>query len=190
VSGSSLFPGQPWVAGQTIHGALLIPTRGVLKKHLLGHVMARRTIRRSRHASPKRNGLGQIKDAVSASGWPELVEDRSLPGLGEGDLIEQPRNGCVATLVDNHSRHPMLCKVDNKDIESVVSPLIKKSTRLLGNLIRPSHGTMARNSNKKEWLSPLHYCVCRSLTSVETQNYVMCLTWLWHKLELGLTLRN
>ena len=38
----------------------------------------------------------------------------------------------------------MLCKVDNKDTESVVSPLIKRSTRLPGepytSLIR-DHGT-------------------------------------------------
>jgi len=125
------------VAGHTIHGALFIPTRGVLKQHLLGHVMARRTIRRSRHASPKRNGLGQIEDAVSASGWPELVEDRSVPGLWEGDLIEEPRNSCVATLVERHSRHLMQCKVDNKDTKGVVSPLIKNRRGCPANLIRP-----------------------------------------------------
>jgi len=34
---------------------------GVLKKELLEHLRARRTVRRSRHASMKRNGLGQIK---------------------------------------------------------------------------------------------------------------------------------
>ena len=43
--------------------SLFIQVRGVLKKELLEHLRAKRTIRRSRHASLKRNGLGQIKDA-------------------------------------------------------------------------------------------------------------------------------
>jgi hypothetical protein len=41
-----------------------------LKKELLDHLRARRTIWRSRHATLKRNGLGQIKDAVSISSRP------------------------------------------------------------------------------------------------------------------------
>jgi hypothetical protein len=53
-----------------------------------------------------------------------------VPGLWKGDLIEEPRNSCFATLVDRHSHHLMLCKLDKKDTESVVSPLIKKSMRL------------------------------------------------------------
>ena len=53
---------------------------------LLEHLRAKRTIRRSRHASLKRNGLGQIKNAVSISERLS-VEDRAVPGHWEGDLI-------------------------------------------------------------------------------------------------------
>ena len=115
---------------ETIYRSLYIQARGVLKKELLEHLRAKRTIRRSKHASLKRNGLGQIKDAVSISERPVSVEDRALPGHWEGDLIGGSKNSYIATLVERHSRYVMLVKVANKDTESVVSALIKQSHRL------------------------------------------------------------
>jgi hypothetical protein len=64
----------------------------VLKKGLIEHLRAKRTIRRFRHASLKGNGLGQIKDAVSTRERPASVEDRAVPGHWEGDLIGGSRN--------------------------------------------------------------------------------------------------
>src|ERR1700727_11003 len=126
------YPGEPQnqVSHETIYRSLFIQARGVLKKELLEHLRAKRTIRRSRHASLKRNGLGQIKDAVSIRQRPASVEDRAVPGHWEGDLIGGSRNSYVATLVERHSRYVMLLKVANKDTESVVSALIKQSQRL------------------------------------------------------------
>jgi IS30 family transposase len=130
------YPGEPHnhVSHETIYRSLFIQARGVLKKELLEHLRAKRTIRRSKHASLKRNGLGQIKDAVSISERPASVEDRAIPGHWEGDLIGGSRNSYVATLVERHSRYVMLVKVTNKDTESVVSALIKQSQRLPGEL--------------------------------------------------------
>jgi IS30 family transposase len=132
------YPGEPHnhVSHETIYRSLFIQARGVLKKELLEHLRAKRTIRRSKHASLKRNGLGQIKDAVSISERPASVEDRAVPGHWEGDLIGGSRNSYVATLVERHSRYVMLVKVTNKDTESVVSALIKQSQRLPGELYR------------------------------------------------------
>jgi len=79
---------QNQVSHETIYRSLFIQARGVLKKELLDHLRARRTIRRSRHASLKRSGLGQIKDAVSISQRPACVEDRAIPGHWEGELVE------------------------------------------------------------------------------------------------------
>jgi IS30 family transposase len=126
------YPGEPQnqVSHETIYRSLFIQARGVLKKELLEHLRAKRTIRRSRHASLKRNGLGQIKDAVSISERPASVEDRAVPGHWEGDLIGGAKNSYVATLVERHSRYVMLIKVANKDTESVVSALIKQSRKL------------------------------------------------------------
>lgn len=118
------------VSHETIYRSLYIQARGVLKKELLEHLRARRTIRRSRHASLKRTGLGQIRDAVSISERPACVEDRAVPGHWEGDLIGGSRNSYIATLVERHSRYVMLVKVANKDTQSVVSALIKQAHRL------------------------------------------------------------
>ena len=126
------FPKEPHrqVSHETIYRSLYIQARGVLKKELLEHLRARRTIRRSRHASLKRHGLGQIKDAVSISERPASVEDRAIPGHWEGDLIGGTKNSYIATLVERHSRYVMLVKVANKDTRSVVSALIRQTQRL------------------------------------------------------------
>lgn len=132
------FPEEPHrqVSHETIYRSLYIQARGVLKKELLEQLRARRTIRRSRHASLKRNGLGQIKDAVSISERPASVEDRAIPGHWEGDLIGGAKNSYIATLVERHSRYVMLVKVSNKDTRSVVSALIKQTQRLPRELYR------------------------------------------------------
>jgi IS30 family transposase len=118
------------VSHETIYRSLFVQARGVLKKELMQYLRSKRTIRRSRYASLKRNGLGQIKDAVSIRERPASVEDRAVPGHWEGDLIVGSRNSYIATLVERHSRYVMLVKVANKDTESVVSALIKQSQKL------------------------------------------------------------
>ena len=50
---------------QTIYRSLFAPASGVLKKELLQHLRTQRVIRRSKHSSRKRDGLGQISNAVS-----------------------------------------------------------------------------------------------------------------------------
>jgi IS30 family transposase len=118
------------VSHETIYRSLYIQARGVLKKELLEHLRAKRTVRRSKHASQKRKGNGQIKNAVSISERPASVEDRAVPGHWEGDLIGGSKNSYVATLVERHSRYVMLVKVANKDTESVVTALIKSAQKL------------------------------------------------------------
>lgn len=118
------------VSHETIYKSLFIQARGVLKKELLEHLRAKRTIRRSRHASLKRDGLGQIKDAISISERPASVEDRAVPGHWEGDLISGASNSHIVTLVERQSRYVILAKVANKETASVVSALIKQARKL------------------------------------------------------------
>ena len=118
------------VSHETIYRSLFVQARGVLKKELLAHLRATRTIRRSRHASLKRDGLGQIKDAVSIRERPAEVEDRAVPGHWEGDLIAGPKNSYIVTLVERQSRYVMLAKTANRDTKSVIDALIKQSRKL------------------------------------------------------------
>ena len=118
------------VSHETIYRSLFIQTRGVLKKELQQYLRTKRAIRRSKHASLKKDGLGKIKDAVSISERPACVEDRAVPGHWEGDLIAGSKNSYIATLVERHSRYVMMVKVKQKTTESVVSALIKQSKKL------------------------------------------------------------
>ena len=124
------------VSHETIYRSLFIQTRGVLKKELLARLRATRSIRRSRHATLKRSGLGQIKDIISIRERPVAVEDRAVSGHWEGDLIAGSGNSFIATLVERHSRFVMLAKVGNKDSHSVVQELIKQSQKLPKELYR------------------------------------------------------
>ncbi len=118
------------VSHETIYRSLFIQTRGVLKKELQKHLRTTRSIRRSRHATMKRSGLGQIRDAVSIRDRPAEVEDRAVPGHWEGDLIAGSGNSFIATLVERKTRYVMLAKVSNKDSHSVIQALIKQARKM------------------------------------------------------------
>ena len=118
------------VSHETIYRSLFVQARGVLKKELQLYLRTQRAIRRSKHATLKRDGLGQITNAVSIRERPASAEDRAVPGHWEGDLIEGSNNSFIATLVERHSRYVMLAKVVRKDTKTVISALIKQSKKL------------------------------------------------------------
>jgi IS30 family transposase len=118
------------VSHETIYRSLYVQARGVLKKELLEHLRTRRPIRRSRHASAKKDQRGRIPDAVSISERPASAEDRAVPGHWEGDLLCGSKNSFVVTLVERHSRYVLLAKVANRDTNSVVNALIKQARQL------------------------------------------------------------
>jgi len=124
------------VSHETIYRSLFIQARGVLKKELQQHLRSQRAIRRSRHANQKRDGRGQITNAVSIRERPASVEDRAVPGHWEGDLIAGSTNSYIAALVERHTRYAMLAKVKNKDTESVVSALIRQAKKLPSELYK------------------------------------------------------
>jgi IS30 family transposase len=118
------------VSHETIYRSLFVQARGVLKKELQQYLRTHRAIRRSKNASLKRDGTGQIKNMISIRERPASVEDRAVPGHWEGDLLGGSKNSYIATLVERHTRYVMLAKVKNKDTESVVSALIKQAKKL------------------------------------------------------------
>ncbi len=124
------------VSHETIYRSLFIQARGVLKKELIQHLRSKRSIRRSRHARAAGQSHGQIVDAISISERPAEVEDRAVPGHGEGDLLAGNKNTHIATLVERHSRFVMLIKVPSKDTETVVPALSKHVLKLPATLRR------------------------------------------------------
>jgi IS30 family transposase len=124
------------VSHETIYKSLFIQARGVLKKELLACLRSQRTMRRSRHASLKGQGLGKIVDAVSIRERPASVEDRAVPGHWEGDLIAGSKNSHIATLVERHSRYVMLAKVKNRKTDTVIRALIRQSRKLPSELYK------------------------------------------------------
>ncbi|WP_432473536.1 IS30 family transposase [Amphritea sp. HPY] len=118
------------VSHETIYRSLFIQARGVLKKELQQYLRSKRSIRRAKNSSLKRDGLGSIPKAISISERPATVEDRAVPGHWEGDLIEGSNNSCIATLVERHSRYVMLFKLANKKTDTVVSALLKQARML------------------------------------------------------------
>jgi len=124
------------VSHETIYRSLFVQARGVLKKELQLHLRSKRTIRRSKQASQKGDGRGQINDIISIRERPASVEDRAVPGHWEGDLLSGSKNSYIATLVERHTRYVMLVKVSNKDTQTVVSALIKQAKKLPNELYK------------------------------------------------------
>jgi IS30 family transposase len=126
------YPDNPelWVSHETIYRSLFVQARGALKKELIGHLRSKRRIRRSRHATDRGQGRGDIVDAVSIRQRPAEVEDRAVPGHWEGDLVEGSRGTYIATLVERRSRFVVLAKLSGKGTEAVVDALIKAVHKL------------------------------------------------------------
>lgn len=118
------------VSHETIYRSLFIQARGVLKKELLQHLRRARAMRRSRHHTQKSDDRRRIRDAVSISERPAMVEDRAVPGHWEGDLLCGSSSSQIATLVERHTRYVMLVKVPSKDAEAFANTLIKNVRKL------------------------------------------------------------
>ncbi len=132
------YPGNGFyqVSHETIYRSLFIQARGAFKKELTRYLRSKRTIRRSRHATRKGRGGGQIQDLISIRERPASVEDRAVPGHWEGDLLAGSNNTHIVTLVERHSRYVMLAKITGKDTATVVTALIEHARQLPGELYR------------------------------------------------------
>ena len=124
------------VSHETIYRSLFVQARGVLKKDLQAHLRSGRAIRRSRHASNKKDERGRLADMISIRERPASVEDRAVPGHWEGDLLCGSANSYIVTLVERHTRYVLLAKVGNRDSQSVITALIEQAKRLPHELLQ------------------------------------------------------
>ncbi len=95
-----------WVSHETIYQSLFIQGKGALRKELWRCLRTGRATRRPQ-GRPK-STKGQIRDMVMISERPAEVEDRAVPGHGEGDLLMGKRQAAIGTLVARWSRYVML----------------------------------------------------------------------------------
>ena len=118
------------VSHETIYRSLFMQTRGALKRELQAHLRTHRVMRRSKHATHRGQGRGDIANAVSISERPAAVADRAVPGHWEGDLIQGANFTFIATLVERWSRYVHLVRVTSKETDVVTAALIREVRRL------------------------------------------------------------
>lgn len=75
------------ISHETIYRSLFVQSRGVLKKELIQHLRTKRKMRQSKQFNTKGVVRGRIIDGISIKNRPIEIEDRSIPGHWEGDLI-------------------------------------------------------------------------------------------------------
>ncbi len=126
------------VSHEAIYQALFVQARGALKKELQYHLRTGRVMRHARTATRKRQTRYQIVDAVSIRERPAEIEDRSVTGHWEGDLLCGSGNTPIATLVERQSRFTSLVKLrrNRKDAQTVAAALSRKSRTLPAELRR------------------------------------------------------
>ena len=118
------------VSHETIYRTLYVQTRGALKHELTVHLRRRRALRRSRAATPRGHGRGELVDMISISERPPTADDRAVPGHWEGDLLTGRNTSQIATLVERHSRYVVLVRVPTRDTATVVQALARRVKRL------------------------------------------------------------
>lgn len=118
------------ISHETIYRTLFVQTRGALKKELQRHLRSGRVMRHARTATRKGQTRYQIVDAVSIRERPAEIEDRSVPGHWEGDLLCGARNTHIGTLVERQSRFTLLLKIRAKDAASVAKAMSRQIGKL------------------------------------------------------------
>lgn len=118
------------ISHESIYKTLYIQSRGHLKKELLQHLRTQRVMRQSKKFNTKGNARGGIIDAVSIHDRPKDIDDRTIPGHWEGDLICGSNKSYIATLVERTSRFTLLVKLNGNDTTSVINAITNKIIKL------------------------------------------------------------
>jgi transposase, IS30 family len=107
------------VSHETIYNAIYLHPRGELKRELIACLRHHNQVRKPRSRGADRRS--QIPDMQSIHIRPPEVEDRTIPGNWEGDLIKGAGNrSSVGTLVERSTGFVVLAKMDNATTKAVV----------------------------------------------------------------------
>ncbi len=117
------------ISHETIYAYIYVLPKGSLKKELISNLRQERKYRRKQ----KRGGKAQksIENMLSIHERPKEVEERTIPGHWEGDLIVGKRNqSALGTLVERTTRTVLLVPLKSRDSEHVAKQFAKVIKRL------------------------------------------------------------
>jgi len=106
------------ISHESIYTYIYLLPRGSLKKELIGYLRQQKKSRYSRKGNYDKRG--KIPDMISIEERPEEVEDRSIAGHWEGDLIVgKDHKSAMGTIVERKTRTVILVPLKAKDATSV-----------------------------------------------------------------------
>ena len=121
------------VSHETIYAYLYIHPRGMLKRRLVKQ-LRRKHINRRIHSKDRRKSY-PIQDYISIDERPVEVQERTIAGHWEGDLIMGSMNkSAIGTLVERKTRLTLLVKLPKKDSTTVCEAFAKEFNALPENL--------------------------------------------------------
>lgn len=119
------------VSHETIYQALYVQGRGELRRELVKHLRTGRSLRKPRKSVGERRG--RIPGMVMISERPPEVEDRSIPGDWEGDLIlgSAESGSAIGTLVERTTGYVLLLHLpENHTAAAVQDAMVRKIGQL------------------------------------------------------------
>jgi IS30 family transposase len=106
------------ISPESIYTYIYLLPRGELKKELIGYLRQKKKSRYSRKGTNDKRG--KLTDMISIEERPKEVEDRSVAGHWEGDLIMgKGHRSAIGTIVERKTRTVILVKLKAKDATSV-----------------------------------------------------------------------
>lgn len=125
------------ISPETIYRYIYVLPRGTLRRSLVNALRQERKYRRKRRSGAIAETRGKIADMISIEERPKEVEDRTIPGHWEGDLIlGKHKRTALGTLVERTTRYTMLVPLKAKDAASVRRAYARSLTRLPRELAR------------------------------------------------------
>lgn len=156
------------VCHETIYQALYSSNKSTLKRSLVSAVRTGRTARKRRRKANQRTG--RIQNMTLITERPASVEDRTVPGAWEGDLIIGKMNkSAIGTLVERSSGKVMLLRIPDKKhrADHVRDGLIRLfrglPAQLRGSLTWDQGVEMHQHAGVTEAIGlPIYFCEPRS----------------------------
>lgn len=117
------------IAPETIYAHLYILPRGELKKELLSCLRQNRKRRHKQSRTTKNER--KLEDMLSIEERPKEVEDRTIPGHWESDLVVGKNNrSAIGTIVERTTRTTILVPLKNREAETVTKAFAKEILKL------------------------------------------------------------